>query len=289
MFELSWFQGIVFSSQSTQMLTGAQQWSLADFLEARWHFPSFFLWHESAPCCSQHLNQWRKRKERSRIPVGHQQFTYHTYIPLQWLPKQPQSTCDAPVFMPSTSIENKETKHQARTAQTPVTEAPTPVYPSAVAFTIPLFSELAAGRHKQSWEWISSMTYQFPLRHRAPHPSVPRICPGHTKLQPELQQKHFWSIPQNTTKVMVPSSMAFTKRQSHKAFTVIPWTKGAVMANPCSKGAFLEIKPIKALKTKQRHLPCQVLWDCLSQSGHAAALSASGNFPGGWGCSAAVR
>lgn len=51
----------------------------------------------------------------------------------------------------------------------------------------------------------------------------------------------------------------------------------------------LEIKPIKALKTKQRHLPCQVLWDCLSQSGHAVALSASGSFPGGWGCAAAVR
>lgn len=74
-------------------------------------FPSV-LSHESDPCCSQHLNQWSKRRKRSRVPVGFQQFTCYTYIPLQWLPSHPKSISDAPLLMLSTSSKNKQKTKQ---------------------------------------------------------------------------------------------------------------------------------------------------------------------------------
>lgn len=80
-------------------------------------FPSV-LSHESDPCCSQHLNQWSKRRKRSRVPVGFQQFTCYTYIPLQWLPSHPKSISDAPLLMLSTSSKNKQTENQAGTKET---------------------------------------------------------------------------------------------------------------------------------------------------------------------------
>lgn len=147
--------------------------------------------------------------------------------------------------MPSTSIKNKETKIQAGTAQTPVTQR----HPHQL-------SPVLCSHHpcalwvctRQEWECISSRTQQLPVTHRAAHP----ISVLGTQNCSQSLSRSF--SDQNITKGMIHHPW-HSLRELHE----VTHTRGAVMANPHFKGTSLEIKPAKALKTKQRPLPCQVL------------------------------
>lgn len=211
MLDLSWLEGILFSSQSTQMLIGAQQWSLTDFLEAWWHFPSVFVtWISSLlqPTLKSVKEEKGKEQNSCWTPAVHLSHLHPTAVTAIASPKHMRCSCIYAQYI----YQKQRNKKPGRNC----TNSCNKRHPHQFSPVLWLSPSLHSVRLHQADRAGSSSS------HRAPYPSTPSICTGNMKLQPEFKQKHFWSISQTITKVRIPSSMAFTKGQSHEAFTVVP-------------------------------------------------------------------
>lgn len=264
MCDLSWLEGILFSPQSTQMLIGAQQWPLTDFLEARWHFPSFFVtWINSLlqPAFKSVKEEKRKEQNSCWTPAVHLSHLHPTAVSARASPKPMRCSCIYAQYI----YQKQRNKNPGRNCtNSSNTEAPTPAQPSAVLSP----SLCSLGLHQADTSRAGSA---FPAGHSSSQSLTEQHTPAHpvsvlgTQNCSQSLSRSF--SDQNITKGMIHHPW-HSLRELHE----VTHTRGAVMANPHFKGTSLEIKPAKALKTQQRPLPCQVLWDCLPQSGHAAAL-----------------